>query len=149
MSTRDTRPVEERNKALFGRIIEEGFSRGNLAALDDLVAPDMAEHQRGLRPGLEGLKGTIAYLRAVYQDLTLTVEDITADGDKVWARLTACGTQRGPFMGLPPTGRRIEIDIIDICRFAGGRMVEHWGVPDRFSMLEQLGLLPRPPRTTT
>ncbi len=78
----------------------------------------------------------------------MTIEDITAEGDKVWARLTARGTHRGPFMGLPPTGRPIEIDVIDICRFEGGQLVEHWGVPDRFGMLEQLGLLPGPRPTT-
>ncbi len=145
MSTdRDALETAARNRELFRRVVEEGFSRGNLAVIDELISPHHEEHQPGMGTGPEGVKGAIAYLRSVFPDFTLTVEDMTADGDKVWARLKARGTQRGPHMGLPPTGRRIEIDVIDICRFEGGKMVEHWGVPDRFALLEQLGLLPGP-----
>jgi predicted ester cyclase len=146
MSTDDRgRAIAERNAALFRRVIEEGFNAGRLAVADEVIAPDQREHQPGLGPGPEGLKGAIRRLRSAFPDLTLTIEDITADGDKVWARLKARGTQRGPHMGRPPTGRRIEIDVIDVCRFADGQLVEHWGVPDRFTLLEQLGLLPPPP----
>lgn len=136
------------NRELFRRIVEEGFSQGNLAVIDELISPHHQEHQPGMGPGPEGVKGAIAYLRSVFPDFTLTVEDMTTDGDKVWARLRARGTQRGPHMGMPPTGRPIEIDVIDICRFESGKMVEHWGVPDRFTLLEQLGLLPAPQPAT-
>lgn len=68
----------------------------------------------------------------------------TVDGDKVWARLIGRGTHRGPFLGLSGTGKTITVDVIDIGRFENGKLVEHWGVPDRFSMLEQSGLLPKP-----
>ena len=136
----------ERTKEAFRRIIEEGFSKGNLDALDAVVGSDFVEHQKvtGLPPGLEGLRAMIRGLRAVLPDLTLTIEDLTVDGDKVWARLTGRGTHRGPFFGLPGTGKTVTVDVIDICRFEGGKMVEHWGVPDRFSRPEQLGLLPQP-----
>ena len=136
--------VAGQNAAIFRRIVAAGFNQGDLAALDGLVAPEMREHQSGLRPGLEGLKDTIAGLRRDLSDFTLTVEDLVADGDKVWARLRGCGIPRAGFFGLPYTGKPIAIDVIDICRFEGGRMVEHWGIPDRFSLLEQLGLLPQP-----
>jgi predicted ester cyclase len=65
--------------------------------------------------------------------------------DKVWARMTGRGTHLGPLMGFAPTGKTFEITVIDVCRFENGRIVEHWGVPDRFAMLHQLGLLPAPP----
>jgi predicted ester cyclase len=65
------------------------------------------------------------------------------NGDKIWARMTARGTQTGPFMGHGPTGKPFTICVIDVCRFESGRMVEHWGVPDRFALLHQLGLLPK------
>lgn len=141
-STDYAKAVAERNLALFRRIIEEGFNAGNLAVADEVIASDHREHQPGLAPGPEGLKGTIRYLRSGFPDLTLTVEDITSDGDKVWARLKARGTHQGTHLGFPPTGKRIEIDVIDVCRFQDGQMVEHWGVPDRFMVLAQLGLLP-------
>jgi steroid delta-isomerase-like uncharacterized protein len=140
----------ERNQEAFRRIIEDGFSKGNVDALDAVVAADLVEHQKvtGLPPGLEGLKAMIRGLRAVLPDLTLTIEDMMVDGDKVWARLTGRGTHRGPFFGLPGTGKTVTVDVIDIGRFENGKLVEHWGVPDRFSMLEQLGLLPKPPPPT-
>jgi predicted SnoaL-like aldol condensation-catalyzing enzyme len=136
--------VAERNEEAFRRLIEDGFGRGDLAVVDEVIAPGCQEHQPGIGPGPEGVKGTIRFLRSVYPDLTLTIEDTAVAGDKVWGRIRARGTHLGPLMGQPPTGRRIEIDVIDVCRFEDGQIVEHWGVPDRFAQLEQLGLLPRP-----
>jgi predicted ester cyclase len=62
------------------------------------------------------------------------------DGDKVWGHFRGRGTNTGSFMGQDPTGKTMEIDVIDIARFKNGKMVEHWGVPDRFALLLQLGL---------
>jgi predicted ester cyclase len=59
--------------------------------------------------------------------------------------MTSRGTHRGPFFGLPPTGKPFTITVFDVCRFEAGRIVEHWGVPDRFALLEQLGGLPPRP----
>ena len=135
----------EQNVQVVRRLIEEGFSKGNLAALDDLFAANFMEHQSGIMPAnLEGLKGSIAGLRAAIPDLRLTIEEIVADGDKTWARLVARGTHRGKMMGLSPTGNTITVDVIDICRFEGGKIVEHWGVADRLGMMQQLGAIPQP-----
>lgn len=145
MSTQAHGPdMAAQNRELFRRVVEEGFSQGNLAVIDELISLEHQEHQAGMGPGPKGVKGAIAYLHSVFPDFTLTVEDMTTDGDKVWGRLKARGTQQGSNMGLPPTGRQIEIDVFDVCRFHDGQMVEHWGVPDRFTLLEQLGLLPTP-----
>lgn len=143
MTSGATRTTDtERNMEVLRRVIEEGFGKGNLAALDEVVAPEFVEHQPGLPPTREGLKAAIAGLRRVFPDLTFTIEDMTADGDKVWGLFRARGTHRGEMMGLPPTGKSMEITVIDVIRVQNGQLVEHWGVPDRFSQLEQLGLLP-------
>ena len=135
----------EINLGVFRRVIEEGFNKGNLEALDPLFAPNFQEHQAGMiPPNLDGVKGAIAYLRSVFPDLKLTIEDSVAAGDKVWARITARGTQRGPLMGKPPSGGTFAITVIDIARFEDGKMIEHWGVADRFHQMEQLGVLPQP-----
>lgn len=131
------------NERVFRRLFDEGFSQGNLAVVDELVAPEFVEHQRGARSGLDGLKELITQLRGWFPDLTLTIGDLAKHDDKVWGRIVARGTHQGTVMGFPPTGKRIQIDIIDICRFAEGKMVEHWGVPDVLAMLEQIGLFPR------
>jgi C-1 hydroxylase len=64
----------------------------------------------------------------------------------VWTRISATGTHMGPFMGVPATGRSFRIDVIDIVRVVDGRIVEHWGVADRLSIAQQLGVVPAGPR---
>jgi steroid delta-isomerase-like uncharacterized protein len=131
------------NQEVLRRVIDEGFNQGNYEALDALFAPGYQEHQFGLKTTLEGFKQDLRFLRAAFPDLHLTIEDMIADDDQVWIRMVARGTNLGPFMG-PPTGQRMTITVMDVCRFENGRIVEHWGVPDRFAVLAQLGLLPQP-----
>lgn len=140
---------EEQNKELFRRVIEEGFNKGNLAALNDCFPPTYTEHQFDLPSTLEEFKGSIRYLRDTFSPFHLTIEDMIADDNKVCARMIGRGTDNKGFMGRPPTGKSFAITVIDVCRFADGKIVEHWGVPDRFHLMAQLGLLPRPPQQST
>jgi predicted ester cyclase len=130
----------------FSRLFEEVFTKGDLGAADRLVAAEIIEHQFAPdgSPGRvvtrDQFKGFVRGLRAGIPDLHYTVEDATQAGDKVWMRVRARGTDSGTGQfGHPPTGKPISIDVIDIARFVDGRMVEHWGVPDRMSILQQLG----------
>jgi predicted ester cyclase len=125
------------------RLINEGFSGGRLEVADELIAPDVIEHQDygpGHAPGAEGVKAVMASLRRAFSDFRLDIEDIAVDGDVAWARNVATGTNDGSFMGHPPTGKPMRIDVIDVVRVRDGRIVEHWGVPDRLGVLRQLGL---------
>lgn len=144
MATSDPAGHQTRNAATFRRLIDEGFTRADMTAVEDIISPTIVEHQDGMGIGPNGVMGAIRYLHSVSPDFTLTVEDLIAVDDRVWARLRARGTQQGPMMGHPPTGKSFDITVIDICRFQDGQIVEHWGVPDRFTQLEQLGLLPAP-----
>jgi steroid delta-isomerase-like uncharacterized protein len=132
----------DRNQEVLRQVIEEGFNKGNYDALDALFAPGYQEHQFGMKRTLEGFKEDIQFIRTAFPDLHLTIDDMTADGDKVWIRMTARGTNLGPLAG-PPTGKPMTITVMDVCRFENGRIVEHWGVPDRFAQMAQLGLLPK------
>lgn len=132
----------DRNREVLRQVIEEVFDKGNYDLLDELVAPNYQEHQFGLQKTLDGLKRDIQLLRAAFPDIQHTIEDMVADGDKVWMRMTARGTNLGPLMG-PPTGKAMTITVIDVCRFENGKIVEHWGVPDQFALMAQLGLLPQ------
>lgn len=130
----------------FTRLFDEVFTQGNLDAADQLVAPQIIEHQFApdTSPGRivtrAQFKGFVQGLRASIPDLHYTVEDVAQADDKVWLRVRARGTDKGTGQfGHPPTGKPISIDVIDIARFEDGRMVEHWGVPDRMSVLQQLG----------
>lgn len=95
---------------------------------------------------LTGFKQALASLRRAMPDLELTIDEMVASGDRVWVRMTSRGTNLGPFMGFPPTGKSFAITVMDVCRFEDGKIVEHWGVPDRFALLHQLGLLSGSPK---
>ncbi len=128
--------------AIFEQVIELGFNLGNLDTLAEIVAPDLVEHQRGARPGLDGLKALIRGLREPFPDLHLAIEATATAGDTVWARIRARGTNTGSLWVRPPTGASMDITVIDVARVVGGRLVEHWGVADRLGMLQQLGIAP-------
>lgn len=132
----------EANIATVTRAIDEGWNKGNLDALDALIAPDFVEHQAGIGPGRDGVKGSIQILHTAFPDLHLALQDVIAEGDMVWVRFRATGTHEGPFMGVPGTGRQIDLTVVDILRVVDGQLVEHWGVADQFSVAQQIGRIP-------
>jgi predicted ester cyclase len=134
-------------EAVVRRLIEEGFNQGRLEVADELTSPDLVEHQNfgpDHAPGAEGVKAVIASLRRAFSDFHLEIEHLAVDGDVVWLRMVGTGTNDGSFMGNAPTGRPMRTDVFDLVRVADGKIVEHWGVPDRLGTLFQLGLA-RPP----
>jgi predicted ester cyclase len=134
----------ETNIAATRRLIEEGFSVGNLAVCEELISPDSVENQRGLKPGIEGAKDTIRTLHTWFSDFELTIVDLVASGDTVWIRNRATGVDTGGVFGRPPTGRQFEIAVFDVLRFVDGLVVEHWGVADQLGLLIELKLFGRP-----
>lgn len=128
------------------RMLEEGFATGDTAAVDRLCSPDLVEHQFGLSgagsEAIDRVKRAIRDLHRSIPDLRFTIEDSAESGDRVWIRAVGRGTATGPFFG-PPSGRPVEITVIDVARVVDGRIVEHWGVPDRFALLAQTGVLDR------
>ena len=133
------------------RLIEDGFNEGRYDVADELVAPDMVEHQHfgpDHARGPEGVKSVMTSLRRAFSDFHLEIEDLAVDGDTVWLRMTGTGTNDGSFMGHPPTGRTMRTPVFDAIRVENGLIVEHWGVPDRLDTLFQLGLARPPARAT-
>ena len=138
----------ETNKTRTRRIVEEIFNARNIAIADDLFAPDYAEHTPGLPPnfppGVAGLKLFVTSLVAAFPDFRYTVEDMVAEGETVAARLTARGRHQGAFFGIPATGQAATWTEIHLCRYAGGKLVEHWVNSDQLGLLQQLGVIPVP-----
>ena len=130
----------EENKQIVRRVIEEGLSRHNLDLIDKYFDPDFIENQFGHKPTIIGMKEDFQFLYKAFPDYHLVIEDMVADGDKVWLHMTCTGTNKGGFMG-PPNGRFFKITVMDVLRLKDGKIVEHWGVPDRFALLIQLGLI--------
>ena len=132
-------------------MFEEGFATGDDRVVDELCSPDLVEHQFSLAgSGAEAIahvKSAVRDVHASFPDLVFTIEDAVESGDTIWVRARARGTVSGPFFG-PPSGRPLDFLVFDQARVVDGRIVEHWGVPDRFAVLAQSGLLERlaPPR---
>jgi steroid delta-isomerase-like uncharacterized protein len=132
-------------KSLLRRFYEE-VSAGNLAVIDELIADDFIEHEEfpGIEANKQGVKQFFAMLRTAFPDLRMEPHEMLADGDLVSCRGTFTGTQQGEFMGVPPSGRPIDVNAIDMLRVRDGQFVEHWGVMDAMTMMQQLGAIPAP-----
>src|SRR5262249_107746 len=118
---------------------------GDIDGFGELIAEDVIEHEEfpGIPATKEGVLQFFRMYRAAFPDLRMEPEDIIASGDKVVGRVRVTGTNDGEFMGMPATGRSIDIDLIDIVRFEDdGLGHEHWGVIDSMTMMQQLGLVP-------
>ncbi len=137
--------MSEQNKMLVRRTLEEVYSQGHLAVVDELVASDFVIHtpSEEIR-GPEGTKQFVAALRTAFPDIHFTVEDQIAEGDTVVTRWTARGTHTGEFQGLPPTGKQVRLAGTDIDRIADGKAVECWANVDELGLMRQLGVLPTP-----
>jgi steroid delta-isomerase-like uncharacterized protein len=135
----------ETNKLVMHRFTEFiNTASEKLAA--ELISPDAIFHVPG-RP--EPLKGPAGYLAVIgmmrggFPDIQWTLEQTIAEGDEVAARFTMRGTHRGPFFGVPPTGKPIEVQAMNFYRLSGGQFVEERGQPDLLSLLQQIGAVPR------
>jgi ketosteroid isomerase-like protein len=122
---------------LFRQIIERGFNRGDLSVADEICSDALIEHEY-LAPNARGadiLKGQIAAARSGVEGLQLSIEEYVESGDKIWVRMRARGKE-------VRSGKPVNFYVFDVCRFKDGRLIEHWGVPDRFALLHQAGALP-------
>jgi serine phosphatase RsbU (regulator of sigma subunit)/predicted ester cyclase len=132
--------AEENNKALVRRFVEEVYNRGNLDAVDELVAPDYVNHgvPSGKYAGREGLKRSLAKQLASSSDLHFHIEAQLAEGEKVVTWVIGSGTHdRGDFFGLAPSGERMTMEFITISRVVEGKIVEEWGVGDSSAVWRQ------------
>jgi steroid delta-isomerase-like uncharacterized protein len=130
--------------------LDRMYERVNAHDVDGLMeylADDFVEHEvaPGLAPTKEGVRQFFTMYMTGFPDLRFEAEDILASGDKVVGRIRCTGTQSGEFMGMPPTGKSVSVQAIDIIRFGDdGLAHEHWGVFDALGMMEQLGAIPGP-----
>src|SRR3712207_5954852 len=133
----------EATKELVRRLVEEDLTPGDPAVADEIIADDFVDHtnQPGLQHGRESHKQVVALFHAAFPDVTWTIEDMVAEGDKVAARIPMRATHRGEFFGIPPTGRQVNISGTHILRIANGRIAEHWGNNDDLGLMQQLGIV--------
>jgi steroid delta-isomerase-like uncharacterized protein len=134
------------NKNVISMFIEDVLNQGRLERADDLVVEDFVELDPlpGQSPGREGLKQVIREMRTSFPDMHWKAEEMIAEGEKVSTRFTWTGTQRGPFLGIPATGRTIAVKGVVIDRLIAGKMVDSRILMDTLGMMQQLGAIPAP-----
>lgn len=130
------------------RRIYDLINAGDIDGFGALLADDFVDHEElpGLAPTRDGVTTFFRMYLAAFPDLRMMPEDVIAGGDKVVARVRVTGTHKGAFMGMPATGRPIDVQVVDIMRFGDdGRVREHWGILDQLTMMQQLGAIPAGP----
>ena len=158
----------EENKALIRRVHNEVINEGKLDVMDEIYSTDFVAHpssQHGYEAlkqlitnypptaynnlqNLETYKAVIVRLRTAFPDFQSTVEDQIAEGDKVVTRATGRGTHKGEFLGIAPTHKQVVWRIINISRIDNGKIVENWRESDVLSLLQQLGAIPSPEKSS-
>lgn len=137
--------TREENKQIARRFPEEVATEGNVDIIDEICAEDVIEYSPlGERRGREELKEQSEYIHAAFPDVSVTIEDVVAEGDTVAQRLTFRGTHEGEFAGIEPTGNEVEIANMLFTRIEDGQIAERWLLPDMLGLLAQLGVVEPP-----
>jgi steroid delta-isomerase-like uncharacterized protein len=133
----------EASKTIVRRFIDEVFVHGQVDAVDELATADFVPHSwPSVKPGIENLKAAVKRVSAGLSDVSMKIEEMIAEGDRVAVRLTAHGRHEGEFMGLPGTGREYTISETHIFHIREGKVSEHWRDADMLGLMQQLGALP-------
>ncbi len=127
--------------------IEDVLNQGRFERMTDLVKEDFIELDPlpGQQQGREGLKAVLMQFRSGFPDIHWTVSEQIAEGDKVVTRFTWTGTHRDTFLGIPATGKRVEVKGVVIDRLEAGKMADSRILMDTLGMMQQLGVIPGPP----
>lgn len=140
--------TEHEYKELARRFHEEVWAKRNLKYIDEVVAegfvgydPSLPEPVRG--PG--GVRETAELFQSAFPDTAVEIEHLVAEGDRLAIHRTLRGTHDGEFMGIEPTGAKVEVDGMAIYRFEDGQILEEWQVIDLFGLLVALGVVEPPP----
>ncbi|MGB7169279.1 MAG: ester cyclase [Acidobacteriaceae bacterium] len=136
--------MAENNAAIVRRFVDEVITRGEVDRAGEFAWEDVVEQVPlpGQGPGLEGLKDILRAMRTGFPDIVFAIQEQISEGDKVASRFEWTGTHRGPFMGIPPTGKPVRVWGIVIDRLVDGRIKETRIIMDTMGMMMQLGVMP-------
>ena len=134
----------EAAKAVVRRNTEEVQGNGNFEVFEELFADDFVDHtpQPGMTPDKHGVRTLYSAIRQAFPDFHAVIHWQTAEGEIVTTYKTYYGTHRGTLLGVVPTERKVHFESVDAMRIRDGKITEHWGVANLFSLMQQLGALP-------
>lgn len=134
----------ESYKVLFDKFVHF-INTGSQERANELVAEEAVFFVPGRPEPLKGPAGYIAILgmmRGGFPDVQWTLEETIVEGDRLAARFTMRGTHQGPFFGVPPSNRKIDVRVMNFYRFADGKIIEEYGQPDLLGLMQQIGAIP-------
>jgi steroid delta-isomerase-like uncharacterized protein len=138
--------MSDENKAIARRWADI-WNQGNLDLVDEIYAPDYVNHDLTMPDDVHGIENVRKFYSRylnTFSDAEITIEDQLAEGDKVVTRWMARGTHKGELMGVPPSGKRVEVAGITISRIKGGKVAEEWDSYDALGLMQQIGAIPEP-----
>lgn len=133
------------NKAIFRLFVEEVMNLGNISAIDELFTSDFVGHvQLPPAPTMtrEDVRRLFTMYHSAFSGFRADIDQLIAEEDKVVGLLIASGTHTAKFMDIPATGMQVTFRTVDIFRMKGGKIAEHWAMPDQFGLRQQLGVIP-------
>jgi steroid delta-isomerase-like uncharacterized protein len=131
--------MSDTNKAIVGRLYDH-VNAGDLSVIDELLSDDFVTHEElpGLEPTKEGVRKLFEMFHSAFRDAKFEADDLIAEGVKVFVRARMTGTHQAEFMGVPATGRTINVGVGEYFRIDNNMVVEHWGVMDTGALMQQL-----------
>lgn len=135
--------MSEQNKAVFEKFMS-ALNAKDMASMESLLADDFMDNDAmlGMAPGKEGMIEMIGMYVNAFPNLNIVVDHWVAEGDLVAGVMTTEGTQTGEFMGMPASSKAFSVREMHMVRVTNGKMVEHWGLANELSMMQQLGAMP-------
>ena len=135
--------MSEQNKAVFEKFMS-ALNAKDMASMESLLADDFMDNDAmlGMAPGKEGMIEMIGMYVNAFPNLNIVVDHWVAEGDLVAGVMTTEGTQTGEFMGMPASSKAFSVKEMHMVRVTNGKMVEHWGLANELSMMQQLGAMP-------
>ena len=143
--------LAEERKAMIRRIMDEVLNKGNIAVIDEIMAPDYAFHGADgtQTKGLEAFKQFVSMIRGAFPDMHYKVDDAVCEGDIVAIRTSFTATNTGPLRGMPPTGKKVTMQEALFYRFEGNKPIEEWQFMNHLALLQQLGVVPPATKPST
>lgn len=136
--------LSETRKRTVSRWVLQMWGGGNLGLVDQLASSEYVYRAPGMEEvrGASALKELVTSYRTAFPDLSNTIEDQVAEGDKVVTRGTTRGTHKAPLGNIPASGKRVAILWVLISRFDGERITEEWEFYDALGLMQQIGAIP-------
>ena len=135
--------MSEQNRLVFEKFMA-ALNGKDISAMEALIDDDFVDNDAmpGMPPGKAGMVGMMQMFVSAFSDLHVVVDQYVSEGDLVVGIMTTSGTQSGEFMGMPPSGKNFSVREIHVAKIVNGKMIEHWGLGNDMSMMQQLGAIP-------